>query len=213
MAFVQRPQLVVFFGSFAFSTMVIQYFLAGLPVVTDLYTFWSNCLTTTEWFAIVLGTVSVMQRNTRNIRKRRREWFIDVGSIAVVLTMSITYYAYGTGHIVFVILNQQVRSIANTAVFALHGFLVFSALFRGFKATSPIKLISMLAMFVFMLYQVPIGDAIWPGIMPLGEWISEVVLSAGTRAIITGSAVGMIVLGVRVLLGKEVQTYGVEGGD
>ena len=204
---ITRPEIVIFLGSLCFSTLMIDYFVK-LPILMDLSKFFSTTITTIEWFALCVGTISVLRRNVRNIQNQRKEWFIDVISASIIISMLISYYYGGARHSVFSILNTQVRGLANTAVFALHGFLVFSATFRAFRVSSPQKLVAMILMFLTMLSQVPIGDWVWPGIAIVGDFLTNVLLSAGSRAIVTCSAIGMVVLGVRVLLGTEEQTYG-----
>jgi len=127
--------------------------------------------------------------------------------------MLIAYYfpgGGGTRNQLFVIFNVSIRGVASTAVFAMHGFLVASAMFRVLKVNSPQRFVGVILLFLMMLYQIPLGDWMWPGIAGVGDWLSNVILTAGNRAIVLCSAVGMFILGIRVLLGKEWNQYGLE---
>jgi len=213
--FLSRPEPIIALGSFCFAVMMISYFIR-IPGVIDLSRAFGTWITSLEWWAILVALITQVQRNVKNITTRRKDWhLLDLSSLIILFTMVLAYFWPGGGgnrNQLYVIYNVSVRGVASTAVFGMHGFLVASAMFRVLKASSIQRLVGIVLLFLMMLYQIPLGDWMWPGIAGVGDWLSNVILTAGNRAIVICSAIGMFILGIRVLLGKEPQQYGLEVG-
>jgi hypothetical protein len=59
-----------------------------------------------------------------------------------------------------------------------------------------------------MLKNAPLGELIWAGFPELGSWLMTYPSGGVYRAIILGIGLGMIVIGLRTLLGFEAGYIG-----
>ncbi len=98
-------------------------------------------------------------------------------------------------------LFQTVMVPMSSTMFSLLAFFIASAAYRAFRARTPEATMLLVAAFLVMLGQVPIGN-IW--IIPqIKDFIMEVINTAGQRAIMIGAALGVVSVSLRILLGIE----------
>jgi predicted MFS family arabinose efflux permease len=70
-----------------------------------------------------------------------------------------------------VFLVEKIADRIDSAIYALLGFYVCSAAYRSFKLKNLEATILLASAVLLMLAQAPIGDAMFPGISKVGEWI------------------------------------------
>ena len=165
-------------------------------------------IATIEWFALWLAFLSVAQRGLRTIVSRTGEWYTNLAQILVTVGMIIGYQFGGETNAIFSTLNVSLKAMGYASMFALHGFMTLTASFRALRFRDIPTTIAVILMLIMMLGQIPVGGLIWEGFGPLGEWLLNNVLTAGTRAIVLTSAVGTSLLGIRFLLLREEGMYG-----
>jgi lysylphosphatidylglycerol synthetase-like protein (DUF2156 family) len=102
----------------------------------------------------------------------------------------------------YYIFSHIIRPMQST-MFSLLAFFVASAAFRAFRVKNFEATVLLIAAFLVMLGRVPIGAWIWPGFTVISAWIMENVNMAGSRAITLGTAVGMIAVSLKIMLGIE----------
>jgi hypothetical protein len=125
-----------------------------------------------------------------------------IALIAMIATTVITLTNGVKGELtVFVVENIADR--IDSAIYALLGFYVCSAAYRSFKLKNLEASLLLGAAVLLMLAQAPVGDAIFPGISKVGEWILTVPNSAGMRGIRLGAGIGAYAASIRVILGLE----------
>jgi hypothetical protein len=56
---------------------------------------------------------------------------------------------------------------------------------------------------------IPVGAAILPPVVPIGEWLRSFPSSAGFRGMIIGTSLGIIGLGLRILVGRQREHLGI----
>ena len=151
-------------------------------------------------FALFLGFVAYNIRHLTAIRRRRSLY--SVWAIACALgTFVLGMYSTSSPQYTF-LLNSVMRPMS-TAVSAFIGFFLCSAAFRAFRARNIDAAILLVSAIVVMLSNIPIGNLLVPGILPLGNWFKDVATLGGNRGLIIVMGVGMIVAGVRQMLGYE----------
>jgi len=96
-------------------------------------------------------------------------------------------------------------------MFSILAFFVASAAYRAFRARTLEGTLLLVAAFLVMIGRVSIGYWVhtkvsWLPLPDVQEWIMDVPNTAGQRAILIGSALGVISTSLRMLLGYE-QTY------
>ncbi|RJO67348.1 MAG: hypothetical protein C4523_09895 [Myxococcales bacterium] len=111
---------------------------------------------------------------------------------------------------------DNVYSPLSSTMFALLAFFIASAAYRAFRAHSPEALLLLLAGFVVMLGQIPLGDTLtawlpeWLQMSDIADWIMIYPNMASQRAIMIGVALGVISTALKIILGLE---RGYLGGD
>ncbi|MGB4656410.1 MAG: hypothetical protein WBI43_02445 [Bacillota bacterium] len=154
-------------------------------------------------FAFLLGAINFTRLHYGNVARKRPKWVYSVVAlIAMVLTCIITLVDGVKGEIA-VFLYENVANRIDSAIYALLGFYVCSAAYRSFKLKNLEAGILLVSAVLLMLAQAPIGDAIFPGISKVGEWILKVPNSAGMRGIRLGAGIGAYAASIRVILGLE----------
>lgn len=162
-----------------------------------------------DWYTIVtgficlVGVVSLTQVHGSRIVQKRNDWFYS----GVVL---FSLYGYmllglfgGVENALFNLLYNNVLSVILMTIFSTLTFWIGSAANRAFRAKSLESAILLISAALVMLGKVTLGNFISPVLPKAANWIMNVPNTAGMRAIEMGSAIGGIVLALRIILGIE----------
>ncbi len=186
-------------------------------------------------FMVGLGVYSLVQVHGRNLLRGRPGWHNSLAFFISLFAMLIFGFWQYSLHLpvplpAHLTLGQQVgnggyeflfRGLLaplSAATFSLLAFYIASAAYRAFRIRSVDAALMMLAAFVVMLGQVPIGRAltVWiPNHPPisllrlenLGDWIMRSWNSPAQRAITLGVAVGALAMSLRIWLSLERGTF------
>ncbi len=88
-------------------------------------------------------------------------------------------------------------------MFALLAFYNASASFRAFRARNLEAALLLVAAALIMIGRVPLGEAIFPPITAVQQWIMEFPNTAAKRAIMIGVGLGMTATALKLMLGIE----------
>jgi hypothetical protein len=167
----------------------------------------------TAAFAVLLGVVNLLRVHLQNIRQRRRMVY-SILTIAVFLLIVVVriverlnqqygWFTIGdtrTPIITLTLLDSLQVAVESALAGMLFFFLVFAA-FRMMRRGVTVWN----ALFVMTLLLVLAAYAL-PGIGLLGavrDWLLAVPVTAGTRGLLIGIALGTLFVGIRVLIGQE----------
>jgi hypothetical protein len=207
MPWYKRPGIILAIGSICSAVMILDYYVK-VPGITDVSAELKNWVMVIGYFALLLGGALMTERVVRNAVKRRKEWYLGILTFVSLWTVALTNLIGGANNPIYLFFVEHFSTGGRNAMFALHGFFLVSAALRTFKMRTAMMVAAMLTMFVTILQQAPIGDAIWPGFETVGNWINKVVLTGGSRAIIMCGAIGAMLLGMRIILMYERRTFG-----
>ena len=101
-------------------------------------------------------------------------------------------------------------SVILITVFSTLTFWIGSAAYRAFRAKNTEAAILLVSASLVMIGKVTLGEFISPVLPQIAEWVMNVPNTAGMRAVEMGSAIGGIVLALRILLGLERNFLGLE---
>jgi hypothetical protein len=125
-------------------------------------------------------------------------FFVAIGvGIEPIATNEVYVYWYST-----------ITLPIGSAVFSLLGFYILSASYRAFKIRTFETAVFLIVGVLIIMYNAPIMTALWSGFNTIGAWILEVPNLGGQRAIIIGAGLGVIILALRTLLGRETGWLG-----
>ena len=163
-------------------------------------------------FSLLLGMGSILVVNVQKIQRRHADTPYSIVLLIAMFVMLIAGIVFGikpvesriesvTLETLFDYLFQTVMVPMSSTMFSLLAFFIASAAYRAFRARTPEATMLLVAAFLVMLGQVPIGN-FW--IIPqIKDFIMEVINTAGQRAIMIGAALGLVSVSLRILLGIE----------
>ena len=161
-------------------------------------------------FAVLISVVLFTRIHGRRVirdPKRIESWVLLI-CLWVPLIWGLVMYAfygkrptveYALQNIVF----NGIVSPGDSTIYAILAFFIASAAYRAFRARSLEAAILLIAGMICMLGNAPIGELIWPGFVPLRDWINQVWVKAESRVIIISGLLATLALYVRILLGYE----------
>ncbi len=182
--------------------VLVDYFVsnATLRETSSLLTGWGVVLSA---FAVGIGTVSIVRRNLSLIQRRDAGYWYNIVLLATLAVMTFIGVFYTINHPVYDFVYFNVFTPLSVTVFGMLAFYITGAAYRAFKFRGVDSAIMLICAILVMLRNAPIGAAIWAGFPTVGNWLFDVPNVAAQRGIIISVAIGIIVLGVRVLLGYE----------
>jgi len=161
-------------------------------------------------FAVLISVTLLTRIHARRIMrdpKKIESWVLLI-CLWVPLIWGLARYAfYGVKPTVeYAIQNIAYNGIVSpgdSTIYAILVFFIASAAYRAFRARSAEAAILLIAGIICMLGNAPIGELIWPGFVPLKDWINQVWVKAEGRVIIISGLLATLALYVRIILGYE----------
>ena len=162
------------------------------------------------YFAMIVGTIDIFRFHLRPLSARAPgQWQYSAVLIAILviglfLGVSGILTGRGTNYEPFAWLYNAIYVPSNATIYAILVFYIASASYRAFRIRNAQALLLVVVGFIIMFSNIGVGYMIWPGFVPLGNWINAYPVAAAFRPIIIGSGLGVILTGLRALLGREV---------
>jgi hypothetical protein len=193
--------IVFFFITYLFTTpQPVQLF--GTQLVQ-----WASVV---GYFAILVGTIDIVIYHLKPLRsKEAGQWqysvvLLIITAVGVVLGTTGVLSGAGINYQPFAWLYNAIYVPSNATVYAILVFYIASASYRAFRIKNAQAAFLVLIGFIIMFADIGLGYVIWPGFVPLGNWINTYPVAAAFRPIIIGSGLGVIITGLRALLGRDV---------
>lgn len=204
-----QRNFVVGFTFVSGAAMIVSFFMPVLQGMQDMLNKWAIIVSS---FSLLLGMGSILMVNIQKISRKHADAPYAVVLLIALFTMMFLGIFFGVRpgdsrletinlENLFDYLFQMVMMPMSSTMFSLLAFFVASAAYRAFRARTPEATLLLVAAFIVMLGQVPIGN-FW--IIPqLKDFIMETINTAGQRAIMIGAALGVVAVSLRILLGIE----------
>jgi len=200
------PWLIVVVLTFymALDTLVLQ------PTINSYADTLRAAQTIVGTFAVLISVTLLTRIHARRIMrdpKKIESWVLLI-CLWVPLIWGLVMYAfygkrptveYALQNIVF----NGIVSPGDSTIYAILAFFIASAAYRAFRARSTEAAILLIAGIICMLGNAPIGELIWPGFVPLKDWINQVWVKAESRVITISGLLATLALYVRIILGYE----------
>ncbi|MDP8211603.1 MAG: hypothetical protein P9M05_12395 [Candidatus Stygibacter australis] len=154
-----------------------------------------------------MGILSLFMVHGTKIQRKAPNWQYSLVTLGALFITAFCGFAWGTNEgTPFLWLFENVQMPMSATMFSLLAFYIASAAYKAFRAKSPQATVLLLAAFIVMMGQVPIGAAISKWIPETAQWILNVPNLAAKRGIATGVGLGMTATSLKILLGIE-RTY------
>lgn len=207
--------------------LILQYYIVPLNWIGNSFAGWFQAITA---FAYILAAISLFAVNGKKIRDKTPGWMYNLvllvsllGTLYIGLFCDLLGFGY-PGHkpidegTAFYWMFQYIYNPLSATMFSLTAFFIASASFRAFKARSVESTLLLGSAFLVMLFQVPLGEYLWAKTMPEAldiRWFIDTFIlgafnNAGQRAIQIASAIGLISVSLKIILGVERSYLGGE---
>ena len=208
----QGPLFVTFLSGLL---LIAQYYFVPLNFIGKELAGWFQAITA---FAYVLAAISLYGVNGKKIRDRAKDWVFNlVLLISLTATLIIGLFFNYPGHqptdenTAFYWMFDYIFNPLSATMFSLTAFFIASASYRAFKARSVESTLLLSSAFLVMLFRVPLGEVLWGGVFgdnfPISYFIDTFIMggfnNAGQRAIQIASAIGLISVSLKIILGVE----------
>ena len=204
MSFMHRSEIPITIAAATTIIMLVDLF-TGNPTIQAVSTMLQSWAIILAGFALGIGAFSLLRLHTNIVRKQKSGWY---GS-AIILCFTIVVLFFGLVDLNlanpifrFILDNMYIRLYA--AAWAFQGVFMVYGLYKAFK----IRNLESAVLFVATIFAIIKNTAIWEvtlgsWIVVPGTWILDVPNLGGQRALMIASALGILALGLRTLLGKE----------
>ncbi|MEM3700511.1 MAG: hypothetical protein QXL57_06570 [Candidatus Bathyarchaeia archaeon] len=200
--------LMVLFYFFYISSDVKKAFDTGNKALTD----WVVVITA---IAAIVGGIDILRYHVNQSRKKepKQVFFSGIVIVMEVIMVAFAVYALSSGIAITTQTNFQwlytyIFAPSDAAMYSILVFYIASASYRAFRVRNPPALLLLIVAILIMLGNTSLGEIIWSGFLPVRDWIMTVPNTAAFRPITMGLGFGIIILGLRLLLGKEVTWMG-----
>ena len=156
-----------------------------------------------------VGIINMLRLYLTQIKRREPYWYLRIWSmVMMVVTTAVGLIGVWGTHPTFKWIMLSVYAPIDSSIYSMVAYDICSAFYRTIRARNiDSSLILIMALFV-MAKNAPIGEAIWSGFVPIGEWIMEVPSTAGSRGFVIVSGIGALSLAIRAILGREKEILG-----
>ncbi len=188
--------------------IIIEFFFSMPQIITDTNVKLRAYVTIVSAAALILGTIILTIAHVKRAYERKTGWYyslIYIGAFAVAGALGLISVRETN----FMWIFNNMTSPIGAALYSLTAFTITSAAFRVFRARNWKATVMLVCGFIVLMMLLPVGGAIFPPIVPIGEWIRSFPSSAGFRGMIIGISLGTIGLGVRIYLGRQKEHLGI----
>ena len=188
--------------------MIVEFFFSMPVIVTDTNVMLRSWVTIVSAAALILGTIILTIAHVKRASERKPEWYYSViYIISFIATGALGMISIRETNFMWIFNNMT--SPIGAALYSLTAFTITSAAYRVFRAKNWKSSAMLITGFIVLMMLLPVGAAIFPPIVPIGEWIRSFPSSAGFRGMIIGISLGTIGLGVRIFLGRQKEHLGI----
>jgi hypothetical protein len=138
-------------------------------------------------------------------------WYLDIWTIVVMFLIAIPGLigVYGTNP-AFQWAVTTVYQPLDATVYSMIMFDATLAFYRTFRAKTIDGAILLICAVTTMLRNAPVTGVLLPAWIPIGDWLNNILVVAGSRAFLMVAAIGLVGFAIRTILWQERATVGVE---
>jgi len=154
-------------------------------------------------FALGLGTVNLVKLHTKAIVRREKGWYGSIFALGSLVLFAVVGIVAGTNSDIFLRMYDVAIGPPGTTMFSILCFSIISAGARCLRIKNVSSTVIIVVILIALLAQTPMGEQYVPGVVPVFNWMMDVINVAGQRGIIIGAALGAFVQALRTLTGLE----------
>jgi hypothetical protein len=188
--------------------MLVEFFFYVPKSVVDLNVNLRSFVPIVSAAAVMLGTVLLTISHLKRISSRGEDWYYSIIYI-VSLVITAAFGLISVRDFTFQWIYNNMTAPIGVALYSLTAFYITSAAYRVLRARNFDAAVLLVCAFIVLMMLIPVGAAILPPVVPIGEWLRSFPSSAGFRGMIIGTSLGIIGLGLRILVGRQREHLGI----
>ena len=155
------------------------------------------------WLGAIYATYANYQLYQRNKKQGTEHLIYFITPFVVFILQFGAGVLYGVESTQYRWYFTNIYQNIGATVYAVMFFTLASSAYRTFIASSWDATALLFGGIIYTLRQIPLFQALLPGIVGFGEWIMLVPNVGGGRGAVIAAALGALALGIRTLMGKE----------
>jgi hypothetical protein len=212
MAWIKLNSIAMILRSLVIIIMVIAYFI-NIEPITKISGDIPNWTVIIAGFALGVGAISVLSLHLKNIIKRTPNAPYSLILIIGFVIMSVSGLLLGEIGLspIYTWAYTYLFLPINNTIMTLLAFYIFTAAVRVFRIRNIEASLLLVSSFLVLLGNMPMSSSIWVGFEPIRFWIMNIINAAAYRGIVIGTGIGLLIMGIRFILGIEKGAVGMKG--
>ena len=182
--------------------MIFEYFVRW-PMINDTSKYLTKFASVLIGLSGIIGVGNLTKIHVGNVSRKGNNWIPSFVLLAAMWIPLVIGIVFSRSHPTFKYLFANIYTPIGQAFFAVLGFYILSAAYRAFKIRNFDAAIMVACAIIVFMGNSPVSGLLWKGFPDLSMWIFIAPNSAGYRGILIGIAIGLVVTGIRTILGKE----------
>jgi hypothetical protein len=203
-----KVQIPLFLQAIFIILMLAEFFFYVPKSVVDLNVNLRSFVPIVSAAAVMLGTVLLTISHLKRISSRGEDWYYSIIYL-VSLIITAAFGLISVRDFTFRWIYNNMTAPIGVALYSLTAFYITSAAYRVLRARNFDAAVLLVCAFIVLMMLIPVGAAILPPVVPIGEWLRSFPSSAGFRGMIIGTSLGIIGLGLRILVGRQREHLGI----
>ena len=164
--------------------------------------------------ALGLGIINLLMSHIKKISQKStgRQWIYSIILLASMGLMIVVGFMYGADSDEFSLLFDATVSPLGATLMSLFIVWIAPALYRAVRVRNIPSGLLILALIIVLFGGSPVGPLIWPGFNTIAEWLNSVPGMAAQRGMKITMALGIIIMSIRIITGKEASWLRKEAG-
>jgi hypothetical protein len=162
--------------------------------------------------SILLALYSQTRRSLLLTRQKAHGWPYQLYLVVTIYLMAALGFVYGQSSSQFMWFQYAILNPTGSVIYSVLAFYMASACARAFRARSPQAAMLLISGIIVLMGQAPLTGVFAPFLGTAGTYLTSSFAMAASRVFTMSVTVGAVVLGVRIITGKESSAIGFEGG-
>ena len=162
--------------------------------------------------SILLAIYSQTKRSLILVNQRAKGWPYQAYLVISIYLMAGLGFLFGQSSGAFLWFQYAILNPTGSVIYSILAFYMASAAARAFRARSIQASLLLLSGVIVLLGQAPMTGVFFPFTGTMREYLTTTFAMAASRIFTMSVTVGAIVLGVRLITGRESEAIGFEGG-
>lgn len=195
-----------------FALVTVPYFLE-IPAFEDASAKLVLMVSVLNAMSILLALYSQTRRSLMLVNQRAHGWPYQLYLIISIYLMAAVGFIFGQSSTQFTWFQYAILMPTGSVIYSMLTFYMASACARAFRARSSQATLLLISGIIVLLGQAPLTGAFVPFFGDARLYLTSTFAMAASRMFAMSVTVGAIVLGVRIITGREVSAMGFERGE